>query len=229
METFVLSIVASLAASCIIVCVGWMTSEHARHAALRILSRVTHTGVERVFATQREANYEVARQLTKSRWLHCFLARGNELTRDTFSSLWCPDSSVCEIRLLFPDPNRSDPGSWFADRIREVASYDPGYRSDLVVDQVRANIKYILDKSRSDGRVQVRLYDFPHLGRMIITDRGAFITVYSDRPGHGSESPCIVATSGSAIYAYYARLFDKVWSRSVPVASKSEGQSNPRM
>lgn len=175
-------------------------------------------GVELAFKTQRAASPEVARQVARAQWLKCFLARGNEFTRDTFASLWQPDSTVHSIDLLFPDPETATDGSWFVDRMNEVGRYDPGYRSDLVVNQVRSNIKYSMDKSSGDDRVKIRAYDFPHLARLVITDRVAFLTVFSDRPGHGAESRCIMVTQGSVIYNFCMRIFDKVWSEARVIA-----------
>ncbi|MFF2216506.1 hypothetical protein [Streptomyces antibioticus] len=61
--------------------------------------------------------------------------------------------------------------------------------------------------SRLD-RAELALYDFPVIARLVITEKVAFITPYSDRR-HGADSPCVMVASGHPLYELADRLFVK--------------------
>jgi hypothetical protein len=59
--------------------------------------------------------------------------------------------------------------------------------------------------------VELRLFDFPHLARIVATDRVVFFTPYNDAE-HGSNGVCIVFRGPGTLYDFWVRLFDKIWS-----------------
>jgi len=177
-----------------------------------VLSRLTGAGVARTYPRQSQANTALIDDLRSAKWVRVFTSRGNELTRDSFAELWSRRSGTIPVKILLPDPVAGAAGSWLDQRESEVSDYDPAFRAGLLGRQVRANLDYL--RAHIDGRpeVEVKLYDFPHLARVIATDRVAYLTTYSARE-HGRNSPCTVFQNPSPMYDFCLRIFDLAWSR----------------
>ena len=128
--------------------------------------------------------------MSLARRLDRLFVRGNEFTRDTFAQIWWADSKVGSIKLLFTDLERSAEGSWLADCIKEVASYGAGYRSDLVVEQVKANIKYARDKSSVPTSLKITLgsHSFSQRSASLTGQRAGTLPAMAGRRGWGEDS-----------------------------------------
>lgn len=189
-----------------------------------MLSALVKVDIERNFATQRDAAKELASAIDRAREVYFFGGRGSELTRSTFDRLWnTPGGRLRQVRILLPDPECSGVGTWFSDRELEMASHDRAYGENLIADQVRTNIRYVARMVSGRPEFEVRLYDFPHLGRIILTDRVAFLTTYTDKE-HGSASPCLMFNNKGPFYDFSKRIFDKAWLKATPLKPVEAGE-----
>lgn len=201
---------SSLIASVFIFMIGWFLSGSFRLLLIRTTGRLSGSDVENIYRTQTAANSDIARELRQARSLCFFGGRGNELTRETFATLWGSDNRRLEsVRILLPDPD----SSWLSRREYEMEAYDRGYTGDMIGTQIRSNMLYLINKSRDRSDIEVRLYDFPNLGRIVLTDRIAFLTPYTER-AHGSESSCLRLRKNGPLYDFAARIFAEAWSAS---------------
>lgn len=214
MGEFWMGVVSSVAASGLLLILGWMTSARMRQKARRALLKTTGAGVLENFSSQRAASRTIAGAVAESRSIRIMAGRGNELTRDTFESLWEVDSRrKAHVKILLPDPDKSGAGSWIDDHQEEAIGYDGGQGEGLIADQIRANVTYVTNMAKNRAHVELALFDFPAIGRLVITEKIAFLTVYSERQ-HGADSPCVALAAGHPLYDFTVRIFEKIWAAS---------------
>ena len=220
MVAFAVGVVSSLVASAVVLIAGWFLSGAFRRLLIRLVSGMCGSDIEDIYRSQAIANPDVAKELRMARSVCFFGGRGNELTRETFAALWTSDNRRLEsVRILLPDPSSSTRDSWLSRREREMETYDRGYVGRMIETQIRSNIQYLMNKTRNRSDIEVRLYDFPHLGRIVITDRKAFVTPYTDR-AHGSESPCLRLRRPGPLYDFAERIFAEAWSTARVITSE---------
>jgi hypothetical protein len=223
---FIIGVLSSLAATTVTVVAGWLTSRQIRRWLVLMLSRLTGLGIKRYYRRQRDANVDLHKDLNRARWVKVLAGRGNELTRDSFQEVWRSAGARIErVEILLPDPN-TGADSWLSDREAEMRRFDPGIRAGLLAEQVQANIRYLTSVATANDHVRLQVYDLPNLGRIIVTDRVAYLTTYT-ADEHGRNSPCFVFTSPSPMYDFALRMFTTAWDRA-RLASKHEiGQEGP--
>ena len=212
---FVWGVLSSLAASLLVAGAAWSGSRRLRGKMINWLSRMTGAGVARTYPKQSLANTALADDLRDAKWVRVLTSRGNELTRDSFAELWNRRSRTIPVQILLPDPLTAGIGSWLDRRADEVSEYDTAFRAGLLGRQVKTNLDYLHAHLNDRPEVEIRLYDFPHLARVIATDRVAYLTTYSNRE-HGRNSPCTVFQNPSPMYDFCLRIFDVAWSRAHP-------------
>jgi hypothetical protein len=210
---FLWGVLSSSAAGVIIGISGWLGSRRLRRWLINWLSRLTGTGVVESYDTQLLANGPLADDLRTARWVRVFASRGNELTRESFADLWAGvEGGPTSVQILLPDPGIGGWDSWIDQRERELRVHDPGFVGGLLGRQVRANLDYLQSRVANRSDVEIRLYDFPHVGRIIATDRLVYLTTYTDSD-HGRNSPCLVFRRPSAMYDFCVRIVDLAWSQ----------------
>lgn len=218
MAQFVGGVLSSIVASGILVVAGWFGSRRLRGWAIGFLARLTGVGITGAFSTQSAANQAMADDVRHARQISALVSRGNELTRDSFISLWSrPDQEPGSVRLLLPDPDATGGDAWIDRREAEVGRHDPGFSGGLLARQVRSNLEYLRGHVSHRSDVRVRLYDFPHLARIVVTDRVAYLTTYQESE-HGRNSPCLVFRHPSAMYDFCLRIFEQAWRDARPAA-----------
>ncbi|MGW2143412.1 hypothetical protein ACWCOT_03815 [Nonomuraea bangladeshensis] len=217
MDAFILGVVSSLLATAITVAGGWAFSIRSRQWSVMLLSRLTGFGVHRVFPRQNIANQDLAEELKRARWVRVLAGRGNELTRDGFTTVWQAASKGLEfVQVLLPDPELG-PESWLARREAEMRRIDLGFSRGLLTEQVRINADYVREVARQRDNVSLRFYDLPNLHRVVITDNVAYLTMYRQAE-HGRNSPCLLARRPGLMYDYSSLLFATAWEHSRPAA-----------
>ncbi|MFD7235062.1 hypothetical protein ACFWAT_07100 [Streptomyces syringium] len=207
MNEFWAGVLSSVAASCMLAVLGWTLSPTARRRAKRVILKGANAGVLDTFKSQREAGGEIAKHLAGAREIRVLAGRGNELQRETFQALW-DGGDRRDVKILLPDPERSGPGSWIDDHQQEAIAYDGGQGDRMIAESIRNNVEYVKNRVGRLDPAQVALYDFPAIGRIVLTEDLAFITPYSDRR-HGADSPCVMVASGHALYDFADRIFVK--------------------
>jgi len=217
MNAFVLGVVSSLLATAITVAGGWAFSIRSRQWPVMLLSRLTGFGVHRVFPRQNIANQDLAAELKRARWVRVLAGRGNELTRDGFTTAWQAAGKRLEfVQVLLPDAELG-PDSWLARREAEMRRIDVGFSLGLLTEQVRVNADYVREVARQRDNVSLRFYDLPNLHRVVITDNVAYLTMYRQAE-HGRNSPCLLAHRPGLMYDYASLLFSTAWEHSRPAA-----------
>ncbi|GAA4147914.1 hypothetical protein [Actinomadura keratinilytica] len=221
MEAFVLGVASSLLATALTVLGSWIGSERSRTWILTFVSRTTGLGVWRVAPRQHLVARQMKLELAEARWVRVLAGRGNELTRDTFASVWRDVGRRIEfVQILLPD-SRPSASSWLRRREADMRRIDPGFSRGLLVEQVRVNAAYIREIAHSRHAVDLRFYDLPNLHRLVITDRVAFITIYSPAE-HGRNCPTLVARRPGLMYDYALLLFQTAWPDSRPAGDDGE-------
>lgn len=213
MTGFVIGVLSSLAATILTVLVGWLSSRRMRQWAVAALSKLTGLGIQRPSAPQQIANMNLSHDLARARWVKVLAGRGNELTRDSFRQAW---HGLESVQILLPDPRRHE-DSFLADREAEIRRHDPGYKQGLLAMQIRSNIEYVSAIMNERRNVELRLYDFQNVCRIIITDRIAYFTIYT-AGDHGRNAPCLVFSHPGPLYDFAMRMFTVTWNRAVSVA-----------
>ncbi|WP_036552241.1 hypothetical protein [Nocardiopsis sp. CNS-639] len=212
MTAFLLGVLSSLLATVLVVVAGWFRSGRPRWWLVGLLSRLTGTGITRLYRQQRFAEADLARDITRAKWVKVLAGRGNVLTRDAFAPLWSGNS--CTVQVLLPDPG-SDQQSWLSRRGEDLGRADLGISPPMLAAQVRANTAYLERIRLHNPAVDLRLFDLPNIFRVIATDRGAYLTFYS-RHGHGRHSLCLHLSPSGALYDAALGLFEFSWANSSP-------------
>jgi hypothetical protein len=220
MVAFSLGILSSLITSAMCAALVWLTSTRFRSWLTALLSRLTGVGLERVYATQAEANRSLANELSRARWVKILAGRGNELTRDQFAVAWANVPARITAIEVLPDPESAGGDSWLAARESEMSQHDRGFAPGLLADQIRTNIAYIRAQAHGRPAVEMRLFDFPHLCRIVATDRVVFLTTYNEKE-HGRNSPCFAFRRATPLYDFALRIFQSVWQGARPVRAGS--------
>lgn len=216
MAVFVLGVLSSILATTIVVIAGWVRSSRPRWWLVGLLARLTGTGVHRVYRRQKSAEKDLTRELARARWVKVLTGRGNTLTRDVFAPLWSGAADRVEsTQVLLPDPD-AVPGEWLALRAAELAPVDPGFTAELLREQIRNNTSYLATVANTREGVELRRFDLPHLYRVIVTDRAAYITFY-DRRKHGRHSPCLYVRAPGVLYEAALHFFSAIWAGSAPL------------
>ncbi|MFK0291086.1 hypothetical protein ACIQU6_11515 [Streptomyces sp. NPDC090442] len=214
MTDFLFGILSSLAASAIALVLGLLRSSRPLWWLVAACSWCTGTGLSRVYRHQSSAEQDIARDLSRARWIKVLAGRGNVLTREVFSPLWSGELSPESVQVLLPDP-RTRGDSWLDRRAHDVCRFDPGFTPDLLRDQVRTNMDYLAHVARTQRNFELRGFNLPNTCRVIATDRAAYLTFYSGS-AHGRNSPCLYARAPGLLYSIALQQFDAAWMNSSP-------------
>ncbi len=225
MTAFLFGILSSLTTSAIALVFGILRGSRPLWWLVAVCSRYTGTGLGRVYRHQSSAEQDIARDLSRARWIKVLAGRGNVLTREVFSHVWSGELSPEFVQILLPDP-RTPGESWLDRRSYEVSRFDPGITSELLRNQVRANLDYLAHVSRAQRNVELRGFNLPNTCRVIATDRAAYLTFYSDT-AHGRNSPCLYARSPGLLYSIALQQFDTAWMASAPSVSTTSPGAAP--
>lgn len=223
---FLLNVLASLVASLIILLGGAIFARRARHELLLLAAKVFRLEMSPAFKHQRDADNFLSRELRQARWVKIITGRGKLLESKACEPLWSRGNKRLKgWRLLLPDPGTDAfQNGWLVKREKETLNHDETYVPGRIAQQVRGVLMHV--DTRANSRTEVRLYDFPHLCRLVITDRVALFTPYSDLV-HGTESPCYLVQPPGPLYDYFVRYFETVWKApttvSHPLPSESKG------
>lgn len=208
--SFLWNVLSSLVASLIILVAGALLARGARFKLLAIAAKVFRIEMSPAFKHQRDADDFLLKELRKAKWARIITGRGKLLESKACEPLWLRGNKRLKAwKLLLPDPDTDAiQEGWLVKREKETLSHDETYVPGRIASQVRGVLMHV--DTRANSRAEVRLYDFPHLCRLVITDRVVLFTPYSDLV-HGTESPCYLVQPPGPLYDYFVRYFDTVW------------------
>jgi hypothetical protein len=225
MVKFLIDVVAAVIGGVLLIAATGLVSARARWILTAAVARWLDIDIEFVFRDKVAASADLLREIEAAESVRILAGRGNELQRDTFGSLYVPGRHTEATCILLPDcegdPNTS---SWIAQRERELATFDPAFGIHLLSTQVSSNVAF-LRRHVANGTIALRLYNAPHLGRLVITDRCLFFTPYLRR-AHGRHSHVYKFRRGE-LYNNFTRFFDQLWEVARPVIEPQEGASLP--
>jgi hypothetical protein len=216
MGSLIIGIASSLIAAALITGVGLFFSIPLRRWVYRQVGQL-FGGIEYVFVNARRAQPEVESELGAAKFIKLVTGRGNELQRETFSSLLAnrPASRRTEFQVLLPIARQRGSGyDWTKQREDEIAQFDHAFGSGFLGAQIETTMRF-LSQYEAKGVVKLRFYDAPHIGRILITDRCVFFTPYS-RTQHGRDCPVIKYGAQSDMYNFYMRYFEQLWECAAP-------------
>jgi hypothetical protein len=230
MAGFWISALASLLAGVVVVIVTAAVSSRARWVLTGILGRLLDVDIDAVFTDKRAAEADVRKELARAREIAIFTGRGNELQRDTFDPVFLhrPAAKALRVRILLPRTDGSGEFDWTQQREEELSKFDRAFaRHGLLKDQIETTARF-LEGYVSTARVELRRFNCPHIGRIILTDRCAFFTPYR-HDSHGRDCAVYKYRRGD-LYENYTRLYEQLWMASDPTAptlatSASNGQA----
>lgn len=217
---FALAVLSSVIGGVLLLGLAGLLSERARWVLTSALSRLLDIDVEYVFRSPRAAAKDVEEELRRARSVHLLTGRGNELQREAFAPLLGRGRRSAEVCVLLPctdhEPAYID---WVDDREAELSQFDQAFGTGTLRGQIRANAAYL---AALPTVVEVRRYDFPHIGRILVTDRCAYLTPYAD-DAHGRDSRVIKYRRSGEMYDFLDRIFTKSW-----LAGHDEKSGPPR-
>jgi len=216
MSVFLSNVAASIVAGILLVVGTAFFSRKAKRVLTGILFHLLEIDIESVYENKTYVQSELKAELKKSRDISILTGRGNELNRDTFSHLFTPSTrGKIRIRILLPETNlKAGEYDWIKQREKEVAEFDPAFGKGLLLEQIEVNARF-LEKHLPSGNVELRRFNYPHIGRIIITEKFAYFTPYHPYE-HGRESRVYKFRRGGEMYENYKRLFEQLWTACQP-------------
>ncbi|MEU0810637.1 hypothetical protein [Streptomyces sp. NPDC005970] len=151
MTAFLFGVLSSPAASAIVLVLGLLRGSRPLWWLVAACSWCTGTGLSHVYRHQSSAEQDIARDLSRARWIKVLAGRGNVLTREACSPLWSGELSPESVQVLLPDPGTRD-DSWLDRRSRNVCRFDPGFTPELR-SQVRTNMNYLTHVARTQRKL----------------------------------------------------------------------------
>lgn len=215
LERLGIGIISSLIASLIAFVLISLFSETVRRALTAVASTFLGIDVKYVFKNGRESQNSVQLSLKRSKTIKIFAGRGNEFQGSFYLPLLEANEKVKkDIKILLPDIyNQPRSMDWIAYREDELSKVDHAFGKGILKTQIAATFGF-LHKYLESKILDLRCYNYPHIGRIIITDDSVFFTPYS-AVLHGRDSQVYQYVRGE-MYDYYIRFFDMIWADSKP-------------
>jgi len=212
LASLLLGVAASLLAGILLIGLAGLFSKGARWVLTGILGRLLDVDVDMVFSNPREAAEDITKELTRSSSITLFTGRGSELQRETFERLFVssPRSPSRRVRILLPSIRVDSPSvDWVSRREQENSRFDSAFGEGLLSLQIEATVKF-LKRYAAERILEVKCYNLPLIGRVLITDRFAYLTPYSAGT-HSRNSRVLKFRRGGDMFAFLQRIVDEAW------------------
>jgi hypothetical protein len=203
---------ASIVGGIILIVVAGLLSRNTKWILVAILSRIVNSDLEYVYRNKEDAKEDMIRDLEISSKVYLFTSRGNELQRGLFNTIFHKKdvNRKVSIKILLPDFNvKKGEVDWLMEREKETATFDKAFGNGLLCSQVKSTAEF-LKQYVKDGEVELKLYNQPHMCRIMITDKFAYHTPY-DKNRHGSENSIYKYRRGGTMYDNLKRQCDQYW------------------
>lgn len=202
-----LTIIGEILAAPLLIVLGGLLSRKVRWVLTATLGRILNVDVEYVFRNKREADEDIREEIDRAGFVYLLTGRGNELQRETFAKALAAKD---EFKILLPATTEPEGlTDWTAQREAEIAAIDPAFGRGILRNQIETTASY-LQPYILRGAVELKRYNYPHIGRILITDRAAYFTPYR-KAAHGRDSNIIKYRRGE-MYDSLFRLFDQLWT-----------------
>jgi hypothetical protein len=211
LRELIIGVLASLIAGVVLLAATAAMSRWARWVLTGLLGRLLRIDIDTVFNDKKAVDSDLRAELARANKVRILTGRGDELRRDTFDPLFMrrPATSTVQVQLLVPDTRRRQGHvDWTQQREAELARFDPAFGSELLKQQIEANAGFLENYSKT-GYLEVRRFNAPHIGRLVLTDRFAYFTPYQST-SHGRDNPVYKHRRG-VTYDNLDRLFRQLW------------------
>jgi hypothetical protein len=208
-KILVITIIAELIAAALLVFLGGLLSKRLRWMLTAVLGRILNIEIEYVFRNKAEADDDIREEMCHTSFILFLTGRGNELQRDTFKEAL---EGKVEFKILLPVTSTPQAViDWTAQREEEIATIDQAFGKGILGKQIETNVDFLQGYLNSEN-VELKRYNYPHIGRILITDRAAYFTPYR-QAAHGRDSRIIKYRRGE-MYDCLVRLFNQLWTYS---------------
>jgi|ERR1043165_637495 hypothetical protein len=211
MGSFLINVLASIIGGILLLWVAAILSRKARWILTGLLGRLLNIDIDYVFDDKDDARTDISSEIKRARNVAIFASRGNELQRTAFASLFHekPQKRQVQVRILLPktvlDEGEYD---WVLQRETELAVFDKAYGNGLLRQQIEASVSFI--QQYIDNSVELRRFNSPHIGRIVITERFSYYTPYRS-DAHRRDSKVYKFRRGGEMYDNLLRLFEQLW------------------
>lgn len=212
MSNFLINILASLIGSAILIFIASLVSQQARWVLIGLLSHLLDVDIDFVFTNKAAAQSDLQAEMRKARDVAILAGRGNELQREPFASLFHerPEKRQVRVRILLPETvPRKGEYDWTYQREHELTQFDPAFGNGLLRSQIEASVQFF-QQHIAAKLVELRRFNYPHIGRIVITERFMYYTPYR-RDAHGRDSKVYKFRRGGEMYDNFSRLFEQLW------------------
>lgn len=210
MASLLSSILGSLVAGILLIVIAPIVSKKARHIMTLIFGSLLGIDVLYVYHDFREAQTDLMSDLDNSSFIKMIAGRGNELQRETFNSVF-RDKEAVNFKILLPRDGRNPSLDWIRLREMELETIDKGFKQDTLRNQIRSVAKF-LENYIANNSVELKYYDAPHIGRVILLQNCCYFTPYKTN-AHGANCKIIKYKRGGETYETFDRLFDLLWKQ----------------
>lgn len=225
MNSFLINILASVIGGIVLLWAATILSRKARWVLTGVLGRLLNIDIDYVFENKGAARTDLGIELRRTRDVAILASRGNELQRGTFASLFHerPQKRQIRVRILLPQTLLEESEyDWVRQREAELAKFDKAHGKGLLRQQIEASVLFI--QQYIDDSVELRRFNAPHIGRLVITDRFVYYTPYRS-DAHGRDSKVYKFRRSGEMYDNLLRFFEQLWSVSIPHQGVSRGQA----
>ena len=223
MSDFLLGMFASIAGG-IVLLLAAMLSRRWRKILIDISGKLSGADIEYVFRNKADAQTDMEESIRDAKDVAILASRGNELQRDAFSSIFLhrQERRQVRVRILLPDTSlREGEYDWTGQREKELASFDAAFGGGLLHQQVDT-IAAFLSPHVEARKVDLRRFNAPHVGRVVLVDGTAYYTPYR-ADAHGRDSRVYKFARGGEMSRNLGRLFEQLWG-----CERRRGKTNRR-
>jgi hypothetical protein len=208
---FNLSVVSSLVAGVLLLLVTAFLSEKARWVLTATLGRILRIDTEYVFKNAEDAAKDVIKELNRAKSVKILTGRGGELQRQTFANIFTNPKLAGKIECMLPITQPKNKLYWLEQREKELIQFDRAYEPGLLTQQIETTVRFLAPFVQ-DQFLELKYFEGPHFGRIILTDKCAYFTPYSDNE-HGRDNHVFKYRFGGDMYGWLNRTFNQLWNK----------------
>lgn len=215
MNEFIVGILTSLIGSVLIIFFSTIVFKNARRLLLGLLSRLLEVDIDYVYKNKEQSLKRVKIELENAIWVKIFTGRGNELQREAFQSIFNKKiiNKASKVQILLPNISVYEKCfDYLNQREKELSEFDSNFGDILLQTQVQTIYSY-LDKFISKGVIEVKKFNVPCIGRIVITDRCLIYTPYQVGK-YSRDCKVYIFRRNDTLYDNLNRFFDQVWDSS---------------
>jgi hypothetical protein len=211
MKDIIIGSLGSLLVCIILFFFSTFISRKAKKLFIGILSKLLDIDIEFVFRNKESSSNDVKYEINKAKWVKIFTGRGNELQREAFLDVF---NKNIKTKILLPNDSVNNANfNFLTQREIELSKFDKNFGAGLLITQVQAIYAY-LDTYIKEEKVELRKFNVPCIGRIVITDRCLFYTPYTDN-AYSRDCKVYLIRKNDALYDNFDRFFEQVWESSI--------------